>query len=96
MGFKYSIFLLACHDAASLIPTSVYIQKQSATAKARVLGVHASGRRLHGWKMQEGNGNEILVDLHCVCAICTESKTEAPSLLRFEGAHTPMSLVTGE
>jgi len=85
--FKYSIFSPARHDAASAIAMSASIQKQSATAKAHVLAGHASGRRVHGWKMQEGKGNEVLADLHCSCTICTESKTEAkteaPSLRKF-------------
>jgi len=46
--------------------------------------------------MREGKGNEVLSDLHCVCTICTESKSEAPSLRKFEGTRTPMSSVTGE
>jgi len=84
------------HDAASAIAMSASIQKQSATAKAHVLAGHAaaSGRRVHGWKMQEGKGNEVLADLHCACTICTEPKTEATSLRIFEGTRTPMSLVT--
>jgi len=75
---------------------SALIQKQSATAKAHVLAGHASGRRVHRWKMQEAKGNEVLADLHCSCTICTESKTEAPSLRKFEGKRTPMSSVKGE
>jgi len=84
------------HDAASAIAMSASIQKQSATAKAHVLAGHASGRRVHGRKMQEGKGNEVLADLHCACTICTESKTESLSLRKFEGTCTPMSSVTGE
>jgi len=72
------------------------IQRQSATAKAHVLAGHASGCRVHSWKMQEGKGNEVLADLHCSCTICTESKTETPSLRKFEGKSTHMSSVTGE
>jgi len=94
--FKYSIFLPARHDTASAIAMSVSIQKQTAGTKAHVLAGHASGRRAHSWKMQEGKGNEVLVDLHCSCTICTESKTEAPSLRKYEGKRTPMSSVTGE
>ena len=75
--FKYLIFSPARHDVASAIAMSASIQKHSATAKAHVLGRHASGRRVHGWKMQEGNGNEILADLQCVCTICAESKIKA-------------------
>jgi len=72
--FEYSISSPARHDTASAIAMSVLIQKQSATAKAHMLAGHASGRRLDSWKMQEGNGNEVLADLHCPCTICTESK----------------------
>jgi len=93
---KYSIFSPARHDAASAIAMSASIQKQSATAKAHVLARHASGRRAHGWKMQEGKGNEVLADLHCTCNIDTESKTEAPSLRKFEGTRTAMSSVMSE
>ena len=46
--------------------------------------------------MQEGKGNEVLADLHSACTICTESKAEAPSLRKFEGARTPMSSFTGQ
>jgi len=46
--------------------------------------------------MQEGKGNEVLADLHCACTICTESKTEAPSLRKFECTRTLMSSVTDE
>jgi len=94
--FKYSIFSPTRHDAASAIAMSASIQKQSATANAHVLAGHASGRRVHGWKMQEGKGNEVLADLHCACTICTESQTESPSLKKFEGTRTPMSSVTSE
>ena len=45
--------------------------------------------------MQEGKGNEVLADLHSACTIYTESKTEAPSLRKFEGTRMPMSSVTG-
>ena len=38
----------------------------------------------------------VLADLHCACTICTESKTEAPSLRKFEGTRTLMSSVTDE
>jgi len=46
--------------------------------------------------MQEGKGNEVLAGLHCSCTICTESKTEPPSLRKFEGKRTPISSVTDE
>jgi len=75
---------------------SASIQKHFATAEAHVLAGHAPGRRVHSWKMQEGKGNEVLADLHCSCTISTESKTEAPSLRKFEGKRTFMSSVTGE
>jgi len=94
--FIYSIFSPARHDAASAIVMPASIQKQSATAKAHVLAGHASGRRVHGWKMEEGKGNEVLADLHCACTICTESTTEAPSLRKFESNRTPMFSVTRE
>jgi len=66
---KYSIFSLARHDAASAIAMSASFQKQSATAKAHALSGHASGCRVHGWKMQEGKGKQVLADLHCACTI---------------------------
>ena len=76
--FKYSIFSPARHDATSAIAMSASIQKQSVTAKAHMLAGQPSGRRVHGWKMQEGKGNEIPADLHRACTVCTESKTKAP------------------
>jgi len=82
--FKYSIFPPARHDATSTIAMSASIQKQSVTAKAHVLAGHASGRRVHSCRKQEGKGKEVLADLHCSCTICTESKTEAPSLRKLE------------
>jgi len=84
------------HDATSAIAMSASIQKQSATAKAYVLAEHASGCRVHSWKMQEGKWNEVLADLYCACIICTESKTNVPSLRKFEGTRTPMSSLTGK
>ena len=94
--FKYSLFSPIQHNDASAVAMSASIQKQNATAKAHVLAGHASGRRVHGWKMQEGHGSDILSDLHCTCTICAESKTEAPSLRKFEGARPSVSAVKGE
>jgi len=66
------------------------MKKQTAKAKAHELVGHASGRRVHGWKMQEENKHEMLADLHCVCTICAGSRLQAQSLRKFEGTCTPM------
>ena len=90
------MFSPARNDAASAVAMSASVSKRCATARAHITARYASGRRVHGWKTQEGNGSDIFSELHCTCTICTESKTESPSLRKFEGNRYSMSEVTGK
>jgi len=94
--FKYSIFTLVHDHASAVAALSGSTSKHTATIRAHMVAGHASGRRAHGWKKMEGKGDDIFPDLPCTCTICAESKTEPPSLRKFEGHQPIASLVTGE
>jgi len=80
--FNFSIFRPS-HDMA-VAASARAITKHEATIKAHVTFAHASARCVHSAYSQVGNSDLLFSDLPCTCPICAVTKSESPSLRKFE------------
>jgi len=85
------MFSPACHNAA--IVDAGLRQFKYKLPQPKPLGLRAFGTQIGvlGAGMQQGNGNDLLADLHCSCTMHAESNLEAPSLRKFISNCPPMS-----